>query len=682
MKLSDNIKKLKGIGEKTTALFNKVGVFSLWDLLNYLPRDFLSYPELSKTNDIRQGETVAAALTIQTECSLIHLSRISVLSCAAADDQGKIRLSWFNSPYLKKMIKPGMTRVFYGKAGVFKNALSIEHPKIYKKEEYQKKISVLEPVYPAIFGLSSDRIRKTVEKAFDEIGEIEDYLPDEIREKYGLMKLYEAFKTLHSPAEKTLMKKAMKRLAFDEFLNFSISINALKEEKTNLKNDFRMKESEDAATIINNLPYKLTGAQERTFKEILSDMQSDRPMNRLVQGDVGSGKTIVALLAMVTVASNGYQSAMMAPTEVLAAQHESKIRKMLEEYGINAPVILLTGSLTAKQKREAKEKIASGEVKIVVGTQALIQEDVEFKNLALVVTDEQHRFGVRQRQTLSDKAGEEKDKLTPHVLVMSATPIPRTLAIILYGDLDISIMDELPQARKPIKNCVVGINYRKKAYEFIEKEVAAGHQAYIICPQVEASEVTESENVTDYTEMLKNIYGSRVRVEMLHGKMPPKKKNEIMERFAAHEIDLLVSTTVIEVGVDVPNSTVMMIENAEKFGLAQLHQIRGRVGRGSAQGYCIFVNASKKAEDNKRLSILNDSNDGFKIASEDLKLRGPGDFFGIRQSGEMDFRVADIYEDADMLKYASEYAKTIDSDSLERLNAFTEVTSKKGLIVL
>ena len=524
MNLSESIKNLKGIGEKTSALFNKVGVFSLWDLLNYLPRDFIQYPSLSKLKDIRQGETAALALTVQSECSLVHLSRISVLSCTAADDSGKIRLSWFNSPYIKKMIRPGMTRVFYGKIGSYKNTPAIEHPKIYEKGEYLKKIKELEPVYPASFGLTSDRIRKTIEKAFEATGEIEDYLTDPIRERYGLMNLYEALRTLHSTAEKTLVQRAMKRLAFDEFLRFMLSINALRAEKKDLKNDFPLEESAKAEHIIKSLPYKLTGAQERTYREILMDLRGEKPMNRLVQGDVGSGKTIVAVLAMVTAAANGYQSALMAPTEVLAAQHESKIKKVLEEYGVDYETVLLSGSLSAKEKREAKKRIAEGNAKIIIGTHSLIQEGVQFANLALVVTDEQHRFGVHQRRTLSDKSTKEGETRTPHVLVMSATPIPRTLAIILYGDLDISVMDELPNERKAIKNCVVGTGYRKKAYQFIEKEVKAGHQAYIICPQVEPSEVTDSENVTEYTEMLRGLYGNRVRVEMLHGKMKQSEK--------------------------------------------------------------------------------------------------------------------------------------------------------------
>ena len=399
--------------------------------------------------------------------------------------------------------------------------------------------------------------------------------------------------------------------------------------------------------LIEKLPYKLTNAQLRVLAEVQRDMRSEHVMQRLIQGDVGSGKTILAFLAMADAAHNGYQSAIMAPTEVLARQHYESFTGLCEEFGLDYPVILLTGSMTAKQKKEAYRRLEEAPDALVIGTHALIQEKVLYQNLALVITDEQHRFGVKQRESFSEKGSK------PHILVMSATPIPRTLAIILYGDLDISVVDEVPAKRLPIKNCVVDTRYRPKAYQFIEKEVEAGHQAYVICPLVEESENMEAENVTDYAKRLKEELPEHIRVGILHGQMKPAQKNEVMEQFAANEIQVLVSTTVVEVGVNVPNATVMMIENAEHFGLAQLHQLRGRVGRGDAQSYCIMVNVSGSKESMKRLDILNKSNDGFKIASEDLKLRGPGDFFGIRQSGEIQFALADIYQDAYTLQKAS-----------------------------
>ena len=382
-------------------------------------------------------------------------------------------------------------------------------------------------------------------------------------------------------------------------------------------------------------------------------MGSPYAMNRLIQGDVGSGKTILAVLALLMCAANGYQGAMMAPTEVLAVQHFETISSYVKKYGIAFRPVLLTGSMTAKEKREAYAKIASGEANLIIGTHALIQEKVEYKNLALVVTDEQHRFGVRQREMLASKG------LYPHILVMSATPIPRTLAIILYGDLDISVIKELPKNRLPIKNCVVDTSYRKTAYHFMKKQIAQGRQCYVICPMVEENETTEAENVIDYTEQLQAEMGDTIKVQYLHGRMKQKEKDQIMEAFGKNEIQILVSTTVIEVGIDVPNATVMMIENAERFGLAQLHQLRGRVGRGSYQSYCIFISASKSKETKERLEILNKSNDGFFIASEDLRLRGPGDLFGIRQSGTLDFGLADVFQDAKLLQKANEAAEEL-----------------------
>ena len=412
--------------------------------------------------------------------------------------------------------------------------------------------------------------------------------------------------------------------------------------------------------LIKNLPYDLTKAQKKVLDEVEADLCGGLVMNRLIQGDVGSGKTILAFLALLTAALNGYQGAMMAPTEVLARQHYEGMCRLFEEQGIDRVPVLVTGSMTAKEKRLACEKIKNHEADIVVGTHALIQEKVRYDKLALVVTDEQHRFGVGQRESLGDK-GED-----PHVIVMSATPIPRTLAIIIYGDLDISVIDELPSNRLPVKNCVVGREYRKNAYSFIKKQVLEGRQAYVICPMVEESEMIEAENVLDYTKTLREELPG-VSVEYLHGKMKGKEKNRIMERFACGDIQVLVSTTVIEVGVNVPNATVMMIENAERFGLAQLHQLRGRVGRGEHQSYCIMVNCGDQEGCGERLDILNRSNDGFYIASEDLKLRGPGDIFGLRQSGDMEFKLADIFTDANILKTVSEEVNRLLEEDRELL---------------
>ena len=435
---------------------------------------------------------------------------------------------------------------------------------------------------------------------------------------------------------------------FDEFFLFLVGVRKLKEKRADKRSPYVMEFREEVARFQEALPYRLTGAQERTLREVFDDLSGGLVMNRLIQGDVGSGKTIIAVLALLMAACNGYQGALMAPTEVLAKQHFESITQLFETYKIEKKPVLVTGSMTAKEKRLAYEQIERHEADIVIGTHALIQEKVHYDNLALVITDEQHRFGVGQRELLSSKGGD------PHVLVMSATPIPRTLAIILYGDLDISVIDELPQGRQPIKNCVVNTGYRPKAYSFIARQVEEGRQAYVICPMVEESEMIEAENVLDYAKKLRKELPASVTVEYLHGKMKGREKNRIMERFAAGEIQVLVSTTVIEVGVNVPNATVMMIENAERFGLAQLHQLRGRVGRGSSQSYCIMVNCSDEEGTLERLDILNRSNDGFYIASEDLKLRGPGDIFGMRQSGDMEFKLADIFTDANILKSVSE----------------------------
>lgn len=524
----------------------------------------------------------------------------------------------------------------------------MEQPAIYTPEKYEAMEHLLLPVYTLPKGLSNQLMLKAERSVLEEEHLFRDYLPTELREKHQLCEYNYAIKQIHFPDDMETLIEARKRLVFDELFLFILNLQYQKEKKEKEKNQFSFQSDDFVEQLIEKLPYKLTNAQLRALSEVRADMRSDYVMQRLIQGDVGSGKTIIAFLAMADTAHNGCQSAIMAPTEVLARQHYESFQSMCEIFGLDFPVILITGSMTAKQKKLAYQEILDHPDALIIGTHALIQEKVIYQNLALVITDEQHRFGVKQREIFSEKGTK------PHILVMSATPIPRTLAIILYGDLDISVVDEVPAKRLPIKNCVVDTRYRPKAYQFIEKEVAAGHQAYVICPLVEESENMEAENVTDYAKRLKEELPDTIEIGLLHGQMKSAQKNDVMERFAANEIQVLVSTTVVEVGVNVPNATVMMIENAEHFGLAQLHQLRGRVGRGDAQSYCIMVNCSNSKESQKRLDILNQSNDGFKIASEDLKLRGPGDFFGIRQSGEMQFALADIYQDAYIMQRASE----------------------------
>lgn len=482
----------------------------------------------------------------------------------------------------------------------------------------------------------------------------QEYLSQEYRERYHLADCNFALSAIHFPKNMQELIAARRRLVFDEFLLFILAVRLLKEKTESTVNTFPMHTVWTTEEIIENLPYALTKAQQNVWHEIERDLSGYGLMSRLVQGDVGSGKTILAFLAMIMTAENGYQAVLMAPTEVLARQHFQAMEKLLKEQEIDfCHPLLLTGSDTAREKREKYAQIASKEANIVIGTHALIQEKVQYNQLALVITDEQHRFGVKQREALTTMGN------PPNVLVMSATPIPRTLAIIIYGDLDISVIDELPAQRLPVKNCVVDTSYRPKAYAFMEQQIRRGRQVYVICPMVEESEGMDGENVLDYTAKLQQIFPSDIKIAFLHGKMHSREKNKIMESFAAGEIQILVSTTVIEVGVNVPNATVMMVENAERFGLAQLHQLRGRVGRGEHQSYCIFMQGNKEKETSKRLEILNKSNDGFYIAEEDLKLRGPGDFFGIRQSGLLEFKLGDIYQDGDILKAASETAAQI-----------------------
>ena len=524
----------------------------------------------------------------------------------------------------------------------------MEQAAIYSGEAYAAMEQAFLPVYGLTGGISNNLVTKTVRSVLGREELFKEYLPREIRSRYKLCEYNYAIKEIHFPENMDTLIAARNRLVFDEFFLFILNMQYHKEKRIKEANEFELREDSFTDELIARLPYELTGAQKRALSEVKRDMRSPYVMQRLIQGDVGSGKTIIAFLAMADAAHNDYQSAIMAPTEVLARQHYETFQKLCEEFGLKIPVVLLTGSMTARQKRMAYEALQLYPNAMVVGTHALIQERAIYDNLALVITDEQHRFGVRQREIFAEKGRH------PHILVMSATPIPRTLAIILYGDLDISVVDEVPAKRLPVKNCVVNTGYRNKAYAFIENEVKNGHQAYVICPLVEEVEGMETENATDYVKKLRQIFPEEIQLGLLHGQMKPAQKNKVMEAFMKNEVQVLVATTVVEVGVNVPNATVMMIENAERFGLAQLHQLRGRVGRGDAQSYCIMVNCSSAKTAERRLKILNDSNDGFRIASEDLKLRGPGDFFGIRQSGELQFALGDIYQDAAVLRDASE----------------------------
>ena len=664
-----DLNNLKGIGEKTEKLFYKAGIEKVNDLLRYYPRYYDVFEEPVLIRDLECDRTQAIKGTVVREVSVKRVRNLQVVTGYLRDERGDaIKATWFNSLYLKGKLTIGSTFIFRGFVKENYSNFSIEQPKIFGIAEYNKKKGEMQPVYPLVSGLTNNMVQKAVKQAL-KLVETEEFLPEKIRNKYGLEGLQQAIEHIHYPTDKNQLYSARKRLIFDEFFMFIYNIRNLKDKNTEIHNRHILEEPKEVKTLINDLPYELTNAQKRTWEEIKRDISSTKVMNRLIQGDVGSGKTIIAFFALITAALNNGQGAMMAPTEVLARQHYDNLIELIKEHNINVNPVVLVGSMTAKEKREAYKVIESGDADIIIGTHALIQEKVNYNNLTMVVTDEQHRFGVRQREAISEK-GEH-----PHIMVMSATPIPRTLAIIMYGDLDISVIDELPANRLPIANCVVGTDYRPNAYDFMTKQIAKGRQVYVICPTVEYSEAVEGENVIEYAEKLKRIMPVSVNIEFLHGRMKPAEKNEIMDRFANNQIQILVSTTVVEVGVNVPNATVMMVENAERFGLAQLHQLRGRVGRGKYQSYCIFINGSGKKEALERLNILCKSNDGFLIANEDLKLRGPGDFFGVRQSGDFEFRLGDIMNDANILKQASEAFELI-------LNEEVEISDKQRKIII
>lgn len=651
------VTSLKGIGEKTAGLFARLGIYTVEDLLHDYPRAYDAYEEPVPVGRIQENTTAAVAGQLLKTPSVRRFKNIQVIVATVKDMTGSLQLTWYNMPYLRNTLQMGQFLVFRGKAVKKGGRLTMEQPEIFTPEAYEAVRDSMQPIYGQTKGLGNKAIVRAVAQALEQRQLEREYLPSSLREKYELAEYNYAVEHIHFPSSRQELLFARKRLVFDEFFFFLLAVRRLKEKRQDCRSSFVMRHAPQVDQLIEALPYSLTEAQNKVLKEVSRDLESGLVMNRLIQGDVGSGKTIIAVLALLQTACNGFQGALMAPTEVLARQHFESITGLFKTYNIEKTAVLVTGSMTAKEKRIAYEKIASHEADIIVGTHALIQEKVHYHRLGLVITDEQHRFGVGQREALGSK-GQENGSL-PHVLVMSATPIPRTLAIILYGDLDISVIDQMPANRLPIKNCVVNTAYRERAYQFIAREVAAGRQAYVICPMVEESEMIEAENVLDYTKLLRQKLPETITVEYLHGKMKGKEKNQIMERFASGEIQVLVSTTVVEVGVNVPNATVMMIENAERFGLAQLHQLRGRVGRGSHQSYCIMVNCSDQEGTQERLDILNRSNDGFYIASEDLKLRGPGDFFGIRQSGDMEFKLADIYTDAGLLKTVSEEVNRI-----------------------
>lgn len=657
MVLEESITAIKGIGVKMASLLNKLGIYTKGDILRYFPRNYDKYDKIVPISSLKNGMTAIISAMPASYPVLKNMGKKSILVCEVTDGSGKIELNWFNMPFVKSKLSKGVHNIFRGKVVRKGKFIQIVQPEILTETEYRRKTEVLQPIYRLTKGVTSNLLRKSITEVLAEVTSNIDYLPQSIKKDNSLISLKDALQEIHFPKSYETLIEARRRLVFDEFFLFALSIDKLKQDREKNRSSFVVEKNSTIVDFMASLPFSLTNAQQRVWEEIENDLTTGFRMNRLVQGDVGSGKTMLAILACLLMAKNGYQSSVMVPTEVLARQHFESFSTALESRGVR--VVLLTGSIKGKERKEVLNKIESHEADVIIGTHALIQEKVVYDKLALVITDEQHRFGVKQREKLADKGNE------PHILVMSATPIPRTLAVILYGDLDISIVNELPAERLPIKNCVVDEDYRMTAYKFILEEINKGHQAYIICPMVEKSEENdELSDVISYTDELTSLIGNKAGIKYLHGKMKNNEKNHIMEEFSEGRIDVLVSTTVVEVGVNVPNATVMMIENADRFGLASLHQLRGRIGRGNAQSYCIFMSGNTSKEAIERLSILNMSNDGFKIAEEDMKLRGPGDVFGIRQSGEMAFNLGDIIGDADILKITSETVKCM-SDKIK-----------------
>ncbi len=633
---------LKGIGEKTAALYAKLGINDVEDAVFYYPRDYIRYEQISKAEELMPDRLVAIEATVVKRPLVRKIRRLTITTVILSCESIPISVTWFNMPYLAQSLEKGKSYVFRGRITIEGDRYHMQQPAIFSREEYDELCGHINPVYNLTKGLTNKAVTKTVRRSFEYLeGKYEKELFD-----------------IHFPKDEDTLTNARNKLVYDEFLQFIIKLRLLNGNNERISNDFGLIDTAVCSRIIEKLPYELTNAQKRVWDEVRDDLCSDVSMRRLIQGDVGSGKTIIAALSAILVAANNKQCAIMAPTEILAAQHHESLISLLAQNGLDIKCVLLTGNMSAAAKRNVLSMIEKGEAKIVIGTHALFQDKVIYDDLALVITDEQHRFGVGQRVGLAQKSNNDN----AHVLVMSATPIPRTLSLIMYGDLSISVIDEVPAHKLPVKNAVVNENFRKSAYKHIEKEIRAGHQAYVICPLIEESEGLEAKNVTDTAAELESQFDNSIRVGILHGKMKADKKQKIMDEFAAGLIDILVSTTVVEVGINVPNATVMMIENADRFGLAALHQLRGRIGRGTAQSYCIFMSASAAPETMERLEILKNNNDGFKIAEEDLKMRGPGDMFGFRQSGDVRFRLGDIYSDSAILKQAANDADRIISE--------------------
>ena len=650
--LTSPLTALRGIGPQKAKVFEKLEIRTLGDLLRFYPRAYDDRRETKKISELIPGESACVAAMIASPPTLAHIRKgMDLIKVRAVDETGVLDLTFFNQSWLKNSLQAGQTYLFYGKAEGSLLRKSMASP-IVEKEDLGERTGRIVPIYPLTAGLSQLFLSRTIRQALDECGDaVPELLPAAIRRENALCSAAYAVENIHFPEGDEALSLARRRLAFEELFLFALGLAGLRSRRNAVT--VPPMAAVDMAPFYAALPFSLTGAQRRSIDEALRDMRSGLPMNRLCQGDVGSGKTMVAAACVYFAARNGRQAALMAPTEILARQHYETLSPLLEPLGLRCA--LLTGSTGVKARRETNAALAAGDIDLAIGTHALLTGTVTFRDLGLVVTDEQHRFGVAQRAALAEKG------LHPHTLVMSATPIPRTLALILYGDLDVSLIDELPPGRQPIETFAVPGSYRPRIYAFLRKLIAQGRQAYIVCPMVESGEEggEDAKAVKDYASQLQKEVFPDLRVAFVHGKMKPKEKEAVMAAFAAGETDLLVSTTVIEVGVDVPNAAVMVVENAERFGLSQLHQLRGRVGRGKHQSYCILISDNQNEETRQRLKILTKTNDGFRLAEEDLRLRGPGDFFGVRQHGLPGLRVADLGCDAQLLQSAQKSAETL-----------------------
>lgn len=655
MQLRDSIHALKGVGEQVGRKLNKLGIFTLQDMIEHYPREYEDRRKITPLAEMELDTPINILVVVASTPQVTRKGNHILVTFRVKDATGSIFVTFYGQAYMKNNFSVGERFLMYGKVKRQYGKVEMDSPEYQKVTDPNKigEVAKITPIYPATQKLSQKVIRGLILQSLEAVEEeIVDPIPENILKQYDLMPKGEAIHQIHFPNNSESFFAARKRLVFEELFMLQLSLYQLKADFAKKLLGVSHKVTKELSDFMNTLPFELTGAQKRVMREIVGDMKSPYAMNRLIQGDVGSGKTVIAAISLFIAVKDGFQGALMAPTEVLVVQHYEFLKEIMAPFGIE--VGLITGSTTAKQKRELIAKAKTGELHVLVGTHALIEDPVEMPNLGLVITDEQHRFGVRQRLKLTEKG------TVPDVMVMTATPIPRTLALILYGDMDISIIDELPPGRQPIKTNAVDSNYHERIYRFIEKHIHEGRQCYIICPMVEENEqMSELKNVIEYTAQLQAEQFPHIPMGYLHGKMKPKEKNAIMTQFASGEIKILVSTTVVEVGVNVPNATIIVIENAERFGLAQLHQLRGRVGRGKHQSYCILVSDSKNKVTKKRLQIMEESTDGFVIAETDLKLRGPGEFFGTKQHGLPEMKIANLYTDAKALKEVQKCVKLL-----------------------